>query len=156
VYCAQCGAEYREGLTECGTCLVPLVEGDAQGPLIDEQQWTPNTRLGSNGTRLIFLYLLQVFVIGVAVLFRGLELGALPFIGAICGIASGIGIFTRYKIALYFVYAFLAILLVVSVLNIAQNSQTTNFETLVGQVIGGVFIPSAWFFYFRRRRDLFA
>ena len=156
MYCTKCGAEYREGFTECSTCLLPLIAGNAPEPLPDEQQWTATTRLGSKGTRLIFLYLLQVFLIGIAILFRGLELGALPFIGAICGIASGIGIFTRYKVALYLIYAFLAILLIVSVLNISQNSQVTGFETLVGQVVGGIFVPIAWFLYFRRRRNLFA
>jgi hypothetical protein len=156
VYCAQCGAEYRAGFTECNTCLVPLVEGDAPEPLPDEQQFNPDTRLGSKGTRLVFLYLFQVFVIVVAVAFRGFALGPLPLIGALCGVLSAIGIFTRQRIGLYLVYAFLGILLLVSALNIVQNSQATGFETLVGQVVGGIFIPLAWFLYFYRRRNLFA
>jgi hypothetical protein len=157
VYCAQCRAEYRQGFTECSTCLVPLIEGDAPSPPSDEEQWTPMTGLGSKGTKLIFLYLVQVFVIGIAILFRGLQLGALPFIGAICGIASGVGILTRNRLGLHLVYAFLAILLVVSVVDFVLKLQVAGMDSaIVGKVVGGIFVPIAWFLYFRRRRNLFA
>src|SRR5437763_5551244 len=75
MYCAQCGAEYREGFTECNTCLIPLVESAARQPLPNDSQWSPTTRLGSKGTRLIFLYLAQVFVIGIGVAAQWWQIG---------------------------------------------------------------------------------
>jgi hypothetical protein len=165
MYCAQCGAEYREGFTE-NACLIPLVEGAAREPLPNDSQWTPTTRLGSKGTRLIFLYLAQVFLIGIGIAVQWWQIGtprllggsfaALRFMGAFCGVASGISILTRQKFASYLIYSFLGIYLIVSVFGILRTSQDVGIPgSVVGEVVGGIFLPVAWLVYFHRRRNLF-
>ena len=73
MYCAQCGAEYREGFTECNTCLIPLVESAARQPLPNDSQWSPTTRLGSKGTRLIFFTSLRSLLLELASRLNGGE-----------------------------------------------------------------------------------
>ena len=166
MYCAQCGAEYREGFTECNTCLIPLVESAARQPLPNDSRWSPTTRLGSKGTRLIFLYLAQVFVIGIGVAAQWWQIGTPRLMGSsfavlhlmagFCGVASGISILTRQKFALYLIYSFLGIYLIVSVFGILRTPLDVGIPgSLVGEVVGGIFLPFGWLIYFHRRRNLF-
>ena len=157
MYCTQCGADYRKGFTECSTCSIPLVKGSPPEPEPDEKKWTPATPLGSPGTRLIYLYLAQTLIIGIVILFRGSQFGGLPLLGAVCGVASAIAILTRRSVALFFIYAFLVILVIVGVLDILQSQDVPERSDsfITGQVTG-TFLSLAWFFYFHRRRTLFA
>ena len=155
MYCAQCGAEYGEGFTECSTCGIQLVEGSRPEPLPDENQWTPNTRLGSKGTKLIFVYLAWVFVIVAVILFSGVDVNLLAVLAVIFGVTSGITVVARHRLALNFVYVFLGMVAIICLLGIYRVSQSASLGFLLGQVVGGIGVPLAWFLYFRRRRNLF-
>jgi hypothetical protein len=156
MYCPRCQAEYREGFIECSACGVPLVEGFPTNHLSDAHQLTPNTRLGSKGTRLIFVYLAWVVVIVLIIMFAGTDVGLLPVIAAIFGIASGITVITRHRLALNFVYLFLGTVAIIGLLGIYRVFETSSSGYLIGQIVGGIVVPLAWFLYFRRRRKLFA
>jgi hypothetical protein len=166
MYCPQCRTEYREGFAECNACLIPLIDGAAGRPLPNDSQWTRTTRLGSKGTRLIFLYLAQVLIIGIGIAVQWWQIGTsrlmvgsfsvLRLMGAFCGLASGISILTRQKFAPYLIYSFLGIYLIVSVFGILRTSLDLGIRgSLVGAVVGGIFLPFAWLVYFHRRRNLF-
>ena len=168
MYCQQCGAEYREGFVECSTCSLPLVEGQPPEPESDESRWTPEIKIGSEGTRLIFLYIAQIIVIvlAFAINWPGPEqYRAFRVLTVVLGLSSAISIFTRKSFALHLTYGFLAMYILLSALDIFDAAQaggggrgyqqTVHLSGLIGQIVGGIVLPVAWLYYFYRRRNLF-
>jgi len=159
MYCPKCNAEYREGFVECNTCSIPLIDGPQAQPDSDEGEWVSTTPLGAKGTRLIFLYFAHILVIAIGAFLSWPPSGPLStirIVGALFGAASVMGILARSRFAFPLVCGFLLIMVAYSALEIVLVEFGPDSQSLIiGQVVGGILIPIAWFYYFYRRKSLF-
>src|SRR5438270_12144655 len=161
MYCPQCRAEYREGFLVCSTCEVALEEGGASPGAVGSV-WTRETRLGTPGTRLVFLFVAQTALIVLGSLTQFPQ--TFYMLTAALGIAAIIAIFTRKTFTPYFIYAFLSVLLLIGVLALGVEIfrlftfglvDNVQLGGLFGTIAGGIALPLVWLVYFRRRRGIF-